>query len=139
MKSLMATGILECKVYGTANIECTPTVLSPVVQAGNQPVKSTNTVSVAAGDSLLLDVVPVDGGGWSWSGPGRFTATTRSTKLKGSTPGQSGTYTITYLNACGAFSYQDYNVTVWSGSALSDPYTRPAYSPNINSSKIVVR
>jgi len=132
MKSLMATGILEWKVYGTANTACTPAVLSPVVQAGNQVVKSSNTVSVAAGDSLLLDVLPVEGGDWSWSGPGGFTAATRSLKLKGTTPGQSGTYTLSYLNACGAFTHQNYYVTVWSGSQFSDPYTWPSYSPNIS-------
>jgi hypothetical protein len=132
MKSLMATGIIEWKVYGTANTSCTPTVLSPVVQAGNQAAKNSNTVSVAAGDSLLLDVLPVEGGDWSWSGPGGLTAGTRSLKLKGTTPGQSGTYTLSYLNQCGAFSRQDFYVTIWSGTQLSDPYTWPVYSPNIS-------
>ncbi|MDM8002440.1 MAG: hypothetical protein QUS66_05925, partial [Bacteroidota bacterium] len=97
MKSLMATGIIEWKVFGTANTSCAPTVLSPVVQAGNQAARNSNTVSVAAGDSLLLDVLPVEGGDWSWSGPGGLTAGTRSLKLRGTTPGQSGTYTLSYL------------------------------------------
>ncbi|TNF38653.1 MAG: T9SS type A sorting domain-containing protein [Bacteroidetes bacterium] len=132
MKSLMATGIIEWKVYGTSNTNCTPTALSPFVQAGNQQLKEANTVSIAAGDSVLLGVAPVEGGDWSWSGPGGFTAATRSVTIRDMIPGQSGTYTLSYLNECGAFSYQVFYVTVFSGDDIADPYTWPAYSPNIS-------
>jgi len=132
MKSLMATGIIEWKVYGTANTTCTPTSLSPVVQAGNGQVQESNTVSIAAGDSILLDVTPAEGGDWNWSGPGGFTAGTRSVRLRQMSPGQSGTYTVSFLNECGAFSYKDFYVTVFSGTDISDPYTWPSYSPGIS-------
>jgi hypothetical protein len=132
MKSLMATGIIEWKVFGTANTSCTPTILLPVVQAGNQPLQETNTVSVATGDSVLLDLAPVEGGDWSWSGPSGFTAGTRSIRLRDMRPEQSGTYTVSYLNECGAFSYQNFFVTVWTGTDMSDPFTWPAFSPTIS-------
>jgi hypothetical protein len=132
MKSLMATGIIEWKVFGTSNTSCTPTVLSPLVQAGNGSVLSSNTVSVSQGDSVLLDVVPVEGGNWSWTGPAGFTASTRGIRLRGMSQDQSGTYTLSYLNECGAFSYQHFNVTVFSSGDMADPYTWPAYSPNIS-------
>ena len=132
MKSLMATGILEWKVFGTANTSCVPSVLSPLVQAGNQAVKESNTVSVASGDSLLLDVVLIEGGDWSWSGPEGFTAGSRSVKLRNLRTEQSGTYTVSYLNECGAFSHKDFYVTVWSGSDQAASYTWSDYSPNIS-------
>jgi len=132
MKSLMATGILEWKVFGTANTSCVPSVLSPLVQAGNQTVRATNTVSVASGDSVLLDVVPAEGGDWSWSGPSGFTGNSRSVRLRNLQPDRAGTYTLTYLNQCGAFSHQDFLVTVWTGADQAAPYTWPVYSPNIS-------
>lgn len=132
MKSLMATGIIEWKVYGTANTSCTPSALSPVVQAGNQPFQESNIISVSAGDSLLLDLAPLEGGDWSWSGPSGFTAGTRAIKLINMKPEQSGTYTVSYLNDCGAFSYQNFFVTVWSGADMADPYIWPAYNPGIS-------
>ncbi len=132
MKSLMATGILEWKLFGQLNTSCIPTVLVPLVQAGDKPLMSSGVVTVGAGDSLLLGLEPVDGGDWSWTGPGGFSARTRNVKLKGVISAQSGTYTVYYLNECGAYSFYNFHVTVWSGSALSDPYTWPEYSPNIS-------
>jgi len=132
MKSLMATGILEWRVFGTANTTCVPTVLSPIVQAGNLPVQESNTVSIASGDSVLLDMVPVDGGDWSWSGPSGFSASTRTVKIRDMMPSQSGTYTVSFLNQCGAFSRKDFFVTVWSGADPADPFTWPAFNPAIS-------
>lgn len=132
MKSLMATGILEWRVYGVANTSCTPSQINPRLQIGNGTLQSTNTANLAAGDSLLLEFLPVDEGNWSWSGPAGFTATTKSVKLRNMQPAQSGTYTAMYLNACGAWTTSYFNVTVRSSSNIDDPYVWPSYNPSIS-------
>jgi len=132
MKSLMATGILEWKVYGIANTSCSPTSIYPRVQVGSGSVQNTNTASLAAGDSLLLDFLPVADGDWSWSGPAGLTASTTSVKLRNMRPDQSGTYTAMYLNQCGAWTTMHFYVTVWSGANADDPYVWPSYNPTIN-------
>ncbi|HSO78410.1 MAG TPA: hypothetical protein VLQ76_07570, partial [Bacteroidales bacterium] len=132
MKSLMATGILEWKVYGVANTSCTPSPIYPRLQIGNGTLQSTNTANLVAGDSLLLEFMPVDVGNWSWSGPAGFTATTKSVKLRNMQPAQSGTYTAMYLNACGAWTTSYFNVTIRSSSNIDDPFMWPSYNPSIS-------
>lgn len=132
MKSLMATGILEWKVYGVANTSCTPSPIYPRLQIGNGLLQSANTANLVAGDSLLLEFMPVDNGNWSWFGPAGFTATTKSVKLRNMQPAQSGTYTAMYLNACGAWTTSYFNVTVRSSSNIDDPFVWPSYNPSIS-------
>ncbi len=132
MKSLMATGILEWRVYGVANTSCSQSSIYPRLQIGNGLLQSTNTANLVAGDSLLLEYLPVEEGNWSWSGPAGFTATTKTVKLRNMQPAQSGTYTAMYLNACGAWTTSYFNVTVRSSSNIEDPYVWPSYNPSIS-------
>ena len=131
MKSAMATGILEWRVYGVANISCSQSSLYPRLQIGNGPLQSTNIANLVAGDSLLLEFLPIEGGDWSWSGPEGFIATTSSVKLRNMQPRQSGTYTAMYLNECGAWTTRYFNVTVRSSANIDDPYVWPSYNPTI--------
>ena len=132
MKSLMATGILEWRVFGVANTSCTPSLIYPRIQIGNAALQSANNASLVSGDSLLLEFLPIDGGNWSWSGPSGFTATSKSVKLRNIQPAQSGTYTAMYLNSCGAWTTSYFNVTVRSNSNIDDPYAWPSYNPSIS-------
>ncbi|MBP1669331.1 MAG: hypothetical protein H6Q21_1697, partial [Bacteroidetes bacterium] len=120
MISAMATGILEWKVFGIESEPCDPTVLTPFIAVNSDTLLETNVANVLAGDTVYFDLLPADTNGWTWKGPSGFTANGREIILEDIRISQSGTYTATYLNNCGAYSSQNFNITV-SESFAGDP------------------
>lgn len=131
MVSPMATGILEWQVWGIESGPCDPSPVSPLVQINNTGFKATHVANVLVGDSIQLDVLPAEGGTWSWSGPGGFTASTRLITLTNLQADQSGTYKAVYMNDCGAFSTQNFFITV-SQTTDGTAFEWPAYTPTLN-------
>lgn len=130
MISAMATGILEWKVFGIESEPCDPTVLTPFIAVNSDTLLETNVANVLAGDTVYFDLLPADTNGWTWKGPSGFTANGREIIVEDIRISQSGTYTATYLNSCGAYSSQNFNITV-SESFAGEPYTWPAYEPTL--------
>ncbi len=130
MKSLKATGILEWKVIGIESDPCDPTILISYVQVNRGGMILKNSALVAEGDTVLFDLAPEDGS-WNWSGPDGFTASERQLFLPSLKSSQSGVYTATFMNACGAFSSQVFHLTV-SKSEPGEEYFWPEYSPTLN-------
>jgi hypothetical protein len=131
MISAMATGILEWKVFGIESEPCDPTELTPFITVNSDTLQETNVANVLAGDTVRFDLLPADTNGWTWKGPSGFTANGREIILEDIRVNQSGTYTATYLNSCGAYSSQYFHITV-SESFAGEPYSWPAYEPALN-------
>jgi hypothetical protein len=131
MISAMATGILEWKVFGIASEPCDSTVLTPYIGKNSDELQEGNTASVLVGDTVRLDLSPADSGSWNWTGPAGYTATDRAVSINNIQNNQSGTYIVTYLNGCGAYSKQFFHITAL-GAYNGDSYTWPAYEPTLN-------
>ncbi|MCF8222369.1 MAG: T9SS type A sorting domain-containing protein [Bacteroidales bacterium] len=72
------------------------------------------------------------GGTWSWSGPGGFTASGRELKIRDAQYDQSGTYTVTYINSCGAFTSSYFHLTVHDNDDFYAEYQWKSYEPGLN-------
>jgi len=132
MKSAMATGIIEWRVFGIEGGPCDPTEVVPNIRVNDGPVQQVNTASIMTGDSVSFLPSQEDGGSWSWSGPAGFNATSREITLKDAGLQQSGTYTVCYINDCGAATNCYFHLTVRSGEDFSAPITWPDYDPGIS-------
>jgi len=132
MKSAMATGILEWRVYGIESGPCDPTEVIPYIRINDGPVQQLNTANLMAGDSVSLLPSAEDGGSWSWSGPAKFTATEREVIIRDADQQQSGTYTVCYINNCGAATNCYFHLTVRSEADFSAPFTWPDYDPTLS-------
>lgn len=132
MKSPMATGILEWRVFGVESGPCDPTGITPFVKDNTGNIVAGNTVNVIAGEQATFSPAHVEGGSWFWSGPAGFTATGRELTRTNLQVQNSGTYTVTYLNSCGAQSISLFHLTVRSNPDPAAPYEWPQYDPVIN-------
>lgn len=131
MVSLMATGILEWQVFGTESGPCEATALTSYITISNGEKQQTNVANIVKGDSVKFSVSPEDEGVWFWTGPDGFTLSERELKLTDVNESQSGTYIVTFLNNCGAYSKLNFYLTV-SSSNIGDSYNWPSYSPTLN-------
>ncbi|GAA0562592.1 T9SS type A sorting domain-containing protein [Chitinophaga japonensis] len=105
-------------VYGEP-VACTPTAITPYVRVNGGGWQQTANTVVTAGGSVQFGPQPVQGGSWSWSGPGNFSAATREITISNIQAGQAGSYVATYTNSGGCQSTQTFNVTLTSGSAAA--------------------
>ncbi len=131
MKSTMATGILEWKVFGMESGPCEPAALTPYIRINNEDFVEQNIANVLIGDTVDIDLLPADTAGWAWLGPAGFTSKNRQISLCDIKNNQAGTYIVNYINNCGAFSTQYFHITV-SESYNGDSYTWPEYEPTLN-------
>ncbi|MBN1387841.1 MAG: T9SS type A sorting domain-containing protein [Bacteroidales bacterium] len=132
MKSTMATGILEWRVFGVEGGPCDPTQVVPNVRINDGPVQQTNTANIMAGDSVSFLPYPEDGGYWSWSGPSGFSSTAREITLRDAGADQSGTYTVCHINDCGAATTCHFHLTVRTSDDFSATFTWPEYDPTLS-------
>lgn len=132
MKSLLATGILEWRVFGTEGGPCDPTEVVPYIRINDDPVQQSGSASIMEGDSVAFLPEPAEGEHWSWSGPGGLNATGRQLTIRNASSEHSGTYTVCYINDCGAENTTYYNLTVRTGSDFSAPITWSSYDPVID-------
>jgi hypothetical protein len=130
MISAMATGILEWKVFGIESEPCDPAVLYLLSLSTAIPAETIPQMCWT-GDTAHFDLLPADTSGWTWKGPSGFKAEGREIGLTDIQISQSGTYTATYLNDCGAYSSQYFHITV-SETFAGEPYKWPAYEPTLD-------
>jgi len=133
MASGASTGIIEWQAYGVECGACEPTSITPYVQLNGGDTLSTNLANVETGDSAMFGISALEGGIWNWSGPGDLSDSTETVTLTNLQPSQSGTYTGTYVNACGSSSSCYFHLTVRDTAlAAADAYTWPSYSPTLS-------
>jgi hypothetical protein len=134
MVSAMATGILEFQVMGFKGEPCTPTPLIAYIAPNQSTLKEANYANVTIGNSVTLSPA-INGtsidGAWSWKGPKDFKASTSKITISNLQVDQSGTYTATFLNNCGASSSINFFITV-SESTSGSTYSWSKYSPTLN-------
>jgi len=92
---------------------CTPTAITPYVQVNGGSWQQTASVSVSAGNTVVLGPQPTSGGSWSWTGCGT-SGTSREQTFSATS---SCTAIATYTNSCGAQSTQNFNITVSGGTS----------------------
>lgn len=131
MISPKATGIIEWQVMGVQAPTCNATQLKPYVQIDANAQAQTNLANALIGQTVHLSVDPKDGGKWLWTGPNKFTASTRDITLTNVQANQAGTYIVTFLNACGESTVQNFPVTILTNSK-GDSYTWSSYTPTLN-------
>ncbi|MBN2166861.1 MAG: carbohydrate-binding protein [Marinilabiliaceae bacterium] len=99
-------------ITATFTQNCTPTVIVPYVQVNGGSWAQSASASVVAGDAVSFGPQPSTGGSWIWSGPNGYSSTSRQISFTNLQASQSGTYTATYTNTCGAISTQAFSLTV---------------------------
>lgn len=80
---------------------CIPTVVTPRISVNTDAFQEVNSLTVEAGASIFMSPLPFTGT-WSWTGPGGFTANTRTFTISNIQALQAGTYTARHINSCGA-------------------------------------
>ena len=103
-------------ITGNIPVSCAATAIIPYLNINNLAWQQTSTGSVAVGGTIVLGPQPADGT-WSWSGPNGYSSAAREITISNIQLNQSGVYTATYTNACGAKSSQGFNITVTGGCA----------------------
>ncbi|AWB28202.1 right-handed parallel beta-helix repeat-containing protein [Halococcoides cellulosivorans] len=87
---------------------CSPSTLTPYVRVDGGEWRETASVSIDAGQTVEIGPHPTEGGSWAWDGPG-VSSDTRELTVS---PTETGTFTATHTNACGATATLDVRVTV---------------------------
>lgn len=109
---------LNTVTYADVGFGCEPSAIDPFLQVNGGEWQNVSSDTIDAGASIVMGPHPVATTGWSWTGPGGFTATTREITLSSVTTSMAGTYTATYTNANGCKSSHKYTLTVNSPSNL---------------------
>ncbi|HEX3572709.1 MAG TPA: Ig-like domain-containing protein, partial [Acidobacteriaceae bacterium] len=95
----------------TFTVTVNPTPLTPYIEVNGGAWQQVSSVAVNVGDTVNLAPLNINGGSWSWTGPGGFTSTARQIN-RVSLTSASNVYTVTYTNTSGATSSQAFTVTV---------------------------
>lgn len=128
MVSPMATGILEWRVFGVDTGPCDPTEVITTYRVNDEEVVQGSTIHISDGDSLQLIPEAFGEGTYIWMGPDGFTKAGRILTLKDFTWHETGTYSVNFLNDCGATTICNYIISFKSDA----PITWPAYNPGIS-------
>jgi lysophospholipase L1-like esterase len=91
-------------VYGG----CSATEITPYVQVNSGSLTKDTTVSLTAGDTLILSPQAPSTGFWSWAGPYGFISASREIKIETIKTTQAGNYIATFINtdSCGIFTFK---------------------------------
>jgi hypothetical protein len=130
MVSIMSTGILEWKVMANESEPCEPTQVSISYQINQGEIITGSSLQATTGDTIRLYAKP-DGGELYWTGPYGFTSKQQLAKIDSANVDCTGTYRVSYLNECGAFSTASIKVAI-QGNQSGDTYQWPTYSPTLN-------
>ena len=88
-----------------------PTAITPYLQVNNAAWQATNNVTVPVGSSVNIGPQPVNGGSWSWTGPGGFTSSSR--QISGiPLSSASNVFTATYTNQAGVTSTETFTIAI---------------------------
>ena len=95
----------------TFTVTINPTPITPFVQVNGGVWQQTGSITVNPEDVVNLATWPNVAPGWSWVGPGSYSASTREITSVPLAQG-ANVYTATYTNPDGAISHQSMTVTV---------------------------
>jgi hypothetical protein len=99
---------------------CTPTAITPYIQANGAAWQQTTTTAAPANAIVNLGPQPLTGGSWSWTGPNGFTSTSRQISAIPLTLG-TDTFVATYTNASGCKSSEPFTIAVSAAAAYLIP------------------
>jgi hypothetical protein len=112
---------------------CSSTPINPYIQVNGGTWQNVSSVTVNAGDAIIIGPQPITGGSWSWTGCGT-SGTARQQTIAAS---GTCTSTSTYTNTCGAKSTQNFTITV-NGSPIGGIVSGGTYTITAkNSGKVL--
>jgi GH35 family endo-1,4-beta-xylanase len=91
---------------------CPPTAITPRFRVDQGDWEQLSTAAVEAGSSVEISPLPETGGVWSWTGPGGFSDTKRDVTIADVQTAQTGLYTATHTNDCGAITMQAFSICI---------------------------
>ena len=122
--STAATGTATVTIKGTSGsltasttialtISCTPTTIVPYISVNGGSTWMEESSATVSSPSTVVDLgpQPTSGGSWSWTGPNKYTATSRQINSIPLTVG-TDSYVATYTNASGCKSTETFTITV---------------------------
>lgn len=115
---------LNSVTYADMAFGCSPTPIVPNTKIDDGAWRNSTSDTVFAGGTIVFGPQPTATSGWSWTGPGGFTATTREVTLSNVSAADAGTYTATYTNASGCKSTRKFDVAVANPTGIAMIRTR---------------
>lgn len=91
---------------------CTSSDITPYLKINSGAVTSSDSASLAAGDTLTLTPQASTGGLWSWSGPNGFSSASREIVIDTIQTKQAGTYIATYRKSDSCISSYTFDIVV---------------------------
>jgi hypothetical protein len=97
----------------TLTIGCSPTAIVPYISVNGGSTWTQESSATVASTTTDVDLgpQPTSGGSWRWTGPNRYTSTSRQINRIPLTVG-TDSYVATYTNACGSTSNETFTITV---------------------------
>ena len=99
-------------IFNVSSDACAVTEIAPFYKKNSGSWTRGSNVSLDEGDSVSLGPWPNVNNGWSWTGPDRFTASTREVSFTNMSASESGNYVSTYTSSNGCTSSLAYDVSV---------------------------
>ncbi|MBN1926253.1 MAG: T9SS type A sorting domain-containing protein [Prolixibacteraceae bacterium] len=129
MKSTMATGILEFQVFGEPGDQ--PEII-PYIQVNSAERQQTAEILVNAGDHVTLgcDLVFLEGGTGSWTGPKGFSSANAIVSLEEIQALQTGIYRFVYTTATGFEFEKKYYILI--NNEGGSAFEWPSYTPTLD-------
>ncbi|MBC7388705.1 MAG: T9SS type A sorting domain-containing protein [Opitutaceae bacterium] len=109
-----------------------PTPIEPFMQVNGGTWTGQVSATLCAGGNLAIGPHPTVTAGWSWTGPGNFTATTREISFPAITVAKAGTYVVSYKDVNGCTSSSNVSVAVNPSPVVT--ITSPANNATLASS-----
>ncbi|MBC7387776.1 MAG: T9SS type A sorting domain-containing protein [Opitutaceae bacterium] len=143
-----ATGIHTVRAIATSALNVTsaeslssitvnpPTPIEPFMQINGGTWTAQATATLCSGGNLAIGPHPLNVAGWSWNGPGNFTANTREISFPTITAAKAGLYVVSYLDVNGCTSSSNINAAVNASPVVT--ITSPANNANLASSAISI-
>jgi len=101
-------------------VGCDSTAITAYMQINDGTLQQTNADSLDLGDKVRFSPQP-DTGYWNWSGPNKFSASTREVVISLFNYNQDGIYTATLINECGVASNQTFIIAIRKAATPAPP------------------
>ena len=107
------SGSLTASTNIALTINCTPTTITPYISVNGGSTWTQESSATVSSPSAVVDLgpQPASGGTWSWTGPNRYTSTSRQINNIPLTVG-ADSYLATYTNASGCKSTETFTINV---------------------------
>jgi len=107
------SGSLTASTTLALTISCTPTTIVPYISINGGSTWTQESSATVSSPSAVVDLgpQPSSGGSWSWTGPNKYTSTSRQINNIPLTVG-ADSYLATYTNPSGCKSTETFTITV---------------------------